>query len=94
MCKILNQKLFQVRGDTVQHYTITYEQLTPKHTRAQTVTKAKSPYILENLGIVNSFRKTNVVFLCLGGLLHEYFIMCTKTLFILRLIYARLIEMF
>ena len=44
--------VFQVRGDTVQHYTITYEQLTPKHTQAKTVTKAKSPYILENLGII------------------------------------------
>ena len=76
----------------MQHYTITYEQLTPKHTRAQTVTKAKSPYILENLGIVNSFRKTVCVFS--RRVLHEYFIMCTKTLFILRLIYARLIEMF
>ena len=43
----------------MQHYTITYEQLTPKHTRAQTVTKAKSPYILENLGMI-SFRKTKM----------------------------------
>ena len=39
-----------MRGDTVLHYVVTYEQLTPRHTRPQTVDGAKSPFILENLG--------------------------------------------
>ena len=42
----------EVRGDTVLHYVVTYEQLTPKHTEAKTVDNAKSPFILENLGKV------------------------------------------
>ena len=42
----------EVRGETVQHYVVTYEQLTPKHTEARTVDNAKSPFILENLGML------------------------------------------
>ena len=42
-----------MRGDTVLHYVVTYEQLTPRHTRPQTVDGAKSPFILENLGTTN-----------------------------------------
>ena len=61
--------LFQVRGDTVEHYTITYEQLTPRHTRARTVTKAKSPYILEDLGrmMMNDDNDYNDESIYLGG---------------------------
>ena len=62
----------------MQHYTITYEQLTPQHTRAQTVTKAKSPYILENLGIMILIvlgRQMSVFFRRVSL---EYFIMCTN----------------
>ena len=34
----------------MEHYVVTYEQLTPKHSLPQSVDLAKSPFILENLG--------------------------------------------